>query len=205
MYFSRVKDNDRFFAEFKLLGGLFTKRLEVPFIQYQGIFAGIVVKMGTKGKQGQLENVQKQRFTPERISDLYQWSKQLLMHVREFTEWLRHTLTYVKCSEFRWETRLGVGDAAETALATGMLWAVKSTLFGYIFQYVHLRAKPKLTIQPQYNHMEFSTEFSCHARIRLGLLVFSMLVLGWRIIRSKGGLRAWKRVFFKGRAHVQKA
>jgi hypothetical protein len=205
LYCSRVKDNDHFFAEFKVLGGLFSRRLEVPFVEYRGIFGGILVKMWTLGApQDQLQDVQKQRLTPERISDMYRWGKRLLKHVKEFTKWLHHTLTHVKCSEFRWDTRLGIGDAAETALATGMLWAVKSTLFGYIFQYVHLETKPMLSIKPQYNHMEFSTEFSCHANIRIGFLIFSLLVLVWRIMKSKGGLKTWQ-TFISRRARVQKA
>jgi hypothetical protein len=207
LYFSRVKDNDHFFAEFKVLGGLFSRRLEIPYIEYRGIFGGIFVKMVKLGAMGaqqdHLQDVQKQHLTPERISDMYHWGKRLLKHVKDFTEWLRHTLTHVKCSEFRWDTRLGIGDAAETALATGMLWAVKSTLFGYIFQYVHLETKPKLSIQPQYNHTEFSSEFSCHANIRIGFLIFSLLVLVWRIMKSKGGLKFWQTIFRRPR--VQKA
>jgi hypothetical protein len=207
LFFSRVKDNDHFFAEFKVLGGLITRRLEVPFVEYRGIFGGILVKMVNKGAMGaqrdHLKDVQKQQYTPERISDMYRWGKRLLKHVKEFTEWLRHMLTHVKCSEFRWDTRLGIGDAAETALATGMLWAVKSTLFGYIFQYVHLETKPKLSIQPRYNHPEFSTEFSCHANIRIGFLFYSMLVLVWRIMKSKDGFKTWLTIF--RRARVQKA
>jgi hypothetical protein len=205
LYFSRVKENDYFFAEFKVLGGLFTHRLEVPFVEYRGIIGGILVKMGIKGGGlDHLQDVQKQHLTPERILDMYHWGKWLLMHVKEFTEWLRHMLTHVKCSEFRWDTRLGFGDAAETALATGMLWAVKSTLFGYIFQYVHLETRPKLSIQPQYNHPELSTEFSCQANIRIGFICYSLLILVWRMMKSKGGLKTWQSILFR-RARVQKA
>jgi hypothetical protein len=200
MFFSRVKDNDHFFVHLKLLGGLISYKMDVPILEYRGVYGGIIVKMKSimriRNKELQPKK-QKQEFTPERISDMYHWGRVLLAHVKEFTSWLQQMLTHVKCTEFRWDTRLGIGDAAETALATGMLWAVKSTLFGYIFQYVHLETKPKLSIQPQYNRPEFSTEFSCHASIRIGFLVYSMLVLVWRIMKSKGGLRTWRNVIFR--------
>jgi hypothetical protein len=204
LYFSRVKDDDHFFIDIKAIGGLVHYRLDVPLIEYRGVCGGILVKLGTLASEDHLQHKQKKHFTPERISDMYHLGKKLLAHVIAFTEWLHHTLTHVKCSEFRWDTRLGIGDAAETALATGMLWAVKSTLFGYIFQYVHLETKPKLSIQPQYNHAEFSTEFSCQANIRIGFLFYSMLLLLWRIVKSKGGLKTWQNLIFR-RARVQKA
>ena len=199
MFFSRVKDNDHFLIHVKMLGGLISYRMDIPVIQYRGLLDGFVLKVKTMMNvpENEIEHKQKQQYTPERISDLYQWGKRLLAHVKEFTDWLRHTLMHVKCSEFRWDTRLGIGDAAETALATGMLWAVKSTMFGYIFQYVHLEAKPQLSIQPQYNRLEFSTEFSCHANIRLGFLFYSMLQLVWRIIKTKHGIKTWINVIFR--------
>lgn len=202
MFFSRVKDNDYFFVHIKMLGGLISYRMNIPIIEYRGLCGGFLLKVKTlmRVPKDEMQHKQKQQYTPERISDLYHWGKQLLAHVKEFTDWLHHTLMHVKCSEFRWDTRLGIGDAAETALATGTLWAVKSTMFGYIFQYVHLKTKPKLSIQPQYNKMEFSTEFSCRANIRIGFLFYSMLLLVWRIIRTKRGLKTWKKALFRAKA-----
>jgi hypothetical protein len=199
IYFSRVKDNDHFFVHLKLLGGLISYKMDVPILEYRGVCSGIVFRMKSimRIPKKEMQQKQKQELTPERISDMYHWGKRLLAHVKEFTTWFHHMLTHVKCTELRWDTRLGIGDAAETALATGMLWAVKSTLFGYIFQYVHLETKPKISIQPRYNHPEFSTEFSCHANIRIGFLFYSMLALVWRIMKSKGGLKTWKNVLFR--------
>jgi hypothetical protein len=205
-YFSRVKENDHFFVKAKVFGGIISYCLEVPYEQYKGMCGGILVRLGFMNiRQKPSQHKKKQKFSPERISDVYHWGKRLLTHVVQFTDWLRHTLTYVKCTELRWETRLSVGDAAETAMAVGALWAVKSSIFGYIFQYVHLDAKPNVSIQPQYkNEAEFSMEFSCHTKIRLGLLLFSSLQLLWRIIKTEDGLKTWSNVIF-GRNRVQKA
>jgi hypothetical protein len=205
-YFSRVKGNDHFFVKAKLFGGMISYGLEVPYDQYKGIYSAILVKLGIMGAQHEhMHYKQKQQFTPERMSDMYHWAKRLLTHVVDITSWLRQTLTHVKCTELRWETRLGVGDAAQTAMAVGALWAVKSSLFGYIFQYVHLDAKPNVSIQPQYkNEAEFSMEFSCHTKIRIGSILFSSLLLLWRIVKTKDGLKTWQSVIF-GRNRVQKA
>jgi hypothetical protein len=206
LYFSRAKDNDHSFIDVKVLGGLFSYRLDIPFVEYHDVFSGFLVKARSimSLPKDQLEQKQKHQFTPERISDIYHWAKRLLAHVKGFTNWLRHMLTHVKCNELRWVTRIGVGDAPETALVVGLLWAVKSTMFGYIFQYVILETKPRISIQPQYNHTEFSTEFSCHAKVRIGFLFFSLLLLLWRIVKSKNGLKTWLGVLFR-RNRVQKA
>jgi hypothetical protein len=199
MFLSRVKDNDHFFVHVKLLGGLISYKMDVPMVEYRGLYGGIIFKMQSimKIPQDNLQNKQKQQLTPELASDMYHWGKRLLAHIKGFTVWMRHMLTHIKCTELRWETRLGIGDAPETALAVGMLWAVKSTAFGFIFQYVKLDAKPKVTIQPQYNRTEFSTEFSCRAHLRVGFLIYSLLVLVWRIMKSKSGLKTWKNAIFR--------
>jgi hypothetical protein len=205
-YFSRVKENDHFAVKAKVFGGLISYCLEVPYEQYKGICGGILVKLGfIRIPEKHLHHKKKKPFTLERIVDMYHRAKRLLTHVVDITGWLRHTLTYVKCTELRWETRLGIGDAAQTAMAVGALWAVKSSLFGYVFQYVHLDAKPNVSIQPQYkNEAEFSMEFSCHAKIRIGLLLFSSLQLLWRIMKTEDGLKNWQTAIF-GRNRVQKA
>jgi hypothetical protein len=205
-YFSRVNENDHFSVKAKVFGGLISYCLEVPYEQYKGICGGILVKLGfIKIPEKHSHHKKKKPFKLERITDMYHRAKRLLAHVVDIGGWLRHTLTYVKCTELRWETRLGIGDAAQTAMAVGTLWAVKSSLFGYIFQYVHLDAKPNVSIQPQYkNEAEFSMEFSCHTKIRIGLLFFSSLQLLWRIMKTENGLKTWQNTIF-GRNRVQKA
>jgi hypothetical protein len=205
LYFSRVKDNDHFFIDFKMLGGLVSYHLDIPFVEYRGVFSGVLVKAQSIMSLPKDHLQQKHKeITPERISDLYHWGKRLLAHVKDFTSWLRQVLTHVKCNELRWVTRIGIGDAPETAMAVGLLWAVKSTMFGYIFQYVILQTKPIISIQPHYNHSEFSSEFSCHVKVRIGFLFFALLLLLWRVLKSKNGLKTWQGVLFR-RNRVQKA
>jgi hypothetical protein len=197
-FFSRVKDHDLLSVQFKLLRGLLKFCIVVPYDQYRGVCSGILIKLGALGKkQKSKPDKPKQPFSPERLSDLFQWAKRALSHVDEVTDWLRDMFAHVKCSEFRWDTRLGVGDAAETAVATGMLWALKSSIIGFIFHYVVLEVKPQVTIQPQYNDTAFTTELSCHAKIRLGHIFLSVFRLGVRIVRSKGSLKSWQKILSK--------
>jgi hypothetical protein len=196
--FSRVKDNDLLSVQFKLLGGLLKFCIVVPYEQYRGVCSGILIKLGALGKKQESKpDKPKQQFSPERLSELFQWAKRALSHVDEVTDWLRDMVTHMKCSEFRWDTRIGVGDAAETAVATGMLWALKSSIIGFVFHYVVLQTKPMVTIQPQYNNMTFTTALSCDAKIRLGHIILSVFRLGWRIIRSKGSLKSWQKILSK--------
>ncbi|MDB5054399.1 MAG: hypothetical protein JWM44_2449 [Bacilli bacterium] len=198
MFFSRMKDNDYLFIEIKAFGFL-RYRYEIPYIQYHSLWGGILVKMGTTmaATQHELHDKQKQQLTPHRISKIFHWGKKLLAHVFEYTAWLKQTLMHVKCTEFRWDTRVGIGDAAETALTTGVIWAVKSSLFGYVFHYVKLDTKPIISVQPQYNDMEFSTKLSCVAKIRIGYMLFAFLRLFVRILKTKDGVRVWRNILSK--------
>ncbi len=110
---------------------------------------------------------------------------------------MKQTLAKVECTELKWITRVGVGDAPETAITTGAIWGIKSSLLGFSIRYVKLTAKPRIDVIPQYNEKQFSTEFRFAGRIRVWFVVVAGVRLLVRAAKVKGGIRTWIQIALK--------
>jgi hypothetical protein len=120
---------------------------------------------------------------------------QLLRHnTTHLYAWLKNLLARIECTQLKWITRVGIGDAPQTAIAAGAVWGMKSSLLGYMMHLVQVRSKPLVEVVPQYNHAQFSTDLTSVAGIRPIFIIWAGIELLWRIMKIKGGLRTWYRV-----------
>jgi hypothetical protein len=113
----------------------------------------------------------------------------------EMKEWMAGTARHVRCPELVWVTRIGLGDAAESAVAAGVVWGIKAPLVGWFTRFIRMQRLPQLAVVPLFNEVYFETEFSGSFRIRLGSLLAAIIRLVWRVLRVPGGLRRWRKVF----------
>ncbi|WP_240343881.1 DUF2953 domain-containing protein [Paenibacillus sp. SYP-B3998] len=205
-YFSRVKDNDTLSVEMRALFGLVRYRYVIPIIQFKGFGQGIMIKSETVTKSNsksksnaELKDAQKEHITKEKIISFYKKAKIALVNTLHLYDWMKMTLAKVECTELRWTTRVGVGDAPETAITTGAIWAIKSSLLGFGIQYIKLQTKPMIDVVPQYNQMHFDTELRAAGRIRVWFVLLAGVRLVVRAAKVKGGLRAWIQILHKTR------
>jgi hypothetical protein len=140
--------------------------------------------------------------TKDKILDLFHMTKMLMQNTSHLYGWLKSMLLRVECTELIWITRVGVGDASQTAIVAGAVWGVKSSLLGFIMHFVQMKSKPRVDVVPQYNQPQFSTQFTGAARIRVIFVLWAGISLLLHIIKIKGGLRTWFRVFVKPKAKV---
>ncbi|UKS30649.1 DUF2953 domain-containing protein [Paenibacillus sp. HWE-109] len=205
-YFSRVKDNDTLSVEMRALFGLVRYRYVIPIIQFKGFTQGIMIKSEVvNDKKLELKDAKKDHITKDKVIAFYKEAKVVLLHTLNLYEWVKMTLAKVECTELKWITRVGVGDAPETAITTGAIWGIKSSLLGLGIRYVKLVAKPRIDVIPQYNQKQFSTEFRFAGRIRVWSAVLAGIRLLVRAAKVKGGLRVWIQIALKSRSRVKTA
>nr|WP_253298263.1 DUF2953 domain-containing protein [Paenibacillus sp. MSJ-34] len=96
-----------------------------------------------------------------------------------------------------WSTDIGIGSAADTAIATGVVWAVKSVAAGWAAATFRFMQNPQLAVYPQFHTPQFATELDCIAKIRFGQAIVAGLALIVRVLKVKGGLRTWQNILFK--------
>ncbi|SDN88838.1 Protein of unknown function [Paenibacillus sp. yr247] len=205
-YFSRVKDNDTLSMEMRALFGLIRYRFVIPIIQFKGFTKGIMIKSEKVGKtSSKLKDETKDHITKDKVLSFYKTAQEALVHTLNLYDWMKQTLAKVECTELRWITRVGVGDAPETAITTGAIWGIKSSLLGFSIRYVNLIAKPRIDVIPQYNEKQFSTEFRFAGRIRMWFAVFAAVRLLARAAKVKGGIRTWIQIALKARSRFKTA
>jgi hypothetical protein len=199
LYISREnQSNDEILVEVKSLYGLLRLRYEIPMIEFHGFKEGFVFKKEASGK-GPTSTLMKgiEKIGKEQIIRFFKETRYLLQHTMQLKKWLKQTLSYIHVSEFRWKTQVGFGDAPWTALSTGMIWGIKGWLCGWLLNKMKLDAVPELNVVPQFNRAGYSTQITIVAQMRVGRLLFVLMLLAFRIFKARDGFKAWYRIFFK--------
>jgi hypothetical protein len=194
--FSRQLHNDQLCVDIHALYGLVKYRMNIPIIEFKSLSKGVLVHSKTvNSNSDKMLDHRKEHITKDRIVDFYEKAKLLVQNTMSLYGWLKKTMLRVECTKLTWTTKVGIGDAPETAIMTGVIWGMKSSLLGFIMSYVQMKTKALIEVAPQYNQPHFSTQCLFAGRIRLVYALWAGIQLVIRIAKVKGGLRKWYRVF----------
>lgn len=195
---SHISQNDQLTVDIHALYGLLRRRYTIPMIKFKGFMKGFVMHAEKVNRnQGVVLEQTDEMITIDKVKEYYSNFKNLIEHFVGFNEWVSRTLQRIKFTKLNWTTYIGFGDAAETAIATGLAWSLKTSLLGYIAQYIRLKVVPSLAVHPSYNQPQLSTEIVGEAKIRMGYVIVGACMFLVRIVRAKGGFRTWQRALFK--------
>lgn len=81
-----------------------------------------------------------------------------------------------RIERFEWRTRLSAGDAALTCWCTGLLWALKGALVGYLGRRHSFLTRPAIEVVPLDGGMGLGVELSCIFRFTVGEIILALLV-----------------------------
>lgn len=194
----RVGHNDEAEIKVKALFGLIRYRYKVPTIKWSGMMS-LKVEEQVKASNAGI-NTWKQfedEINKKKVENAIDKYKQILHLTRNLKGWAKDTLSRVKLTQWHWETSLGTGDAMWTAMATGAVWSIKTSILGLISQMVQLSSQPAMSVEPDYKHPSFTTEWSCIAQIRFGYAILAGLQLLVRTKNWKGGIKTWQSILFR--------
>jgi len=192
----REGENDEIDASLKALFGLVKLRYKVPTVELKPWLSGIRLKVA---QQESSEALPELDFAREEIERFIRRVRKLVVHMKNYKQFFAGTLQHVHVEELRWETRFGLGDAAETGVTGGVVWGLKSAALGFASRWVALERRPAMQVTPVFNKPTFRTDVLVRTRIRVFriLLIGTMLLV--RIFRRRGGWIVWFRILF-GRA-----
>ncbi|MCZ8520588.1 MULTISPECIES: DUF2953 domain-containing protein [Paenibacillus] len=190
--------DDEISAYAKALFGIVHLKFSIPLIRFKNLQEGLEIHAEQVNENAErLVGEQRQKIGPDKIKDAYENIMTLLQNCFHFNEWLRNMLCHVRCTRMEWRTSVGIGDAAETAFLAGALWGVKTSILGLLFRFIPLQAQPKLAVIPAFNQKVILVEGVCGFRVRMWYVLSAGVQLLLRILRIKGGLRAWRNVLLK--------
>jgi hypothetical protein len=188
-------------AHLSLLYGLVTFHYEVPSIRLQKWKDGLKlekIKINHFFSASQ-ENEAETNIDKEKVEGWIDQLQSMLLATLGLKKWLNQSLSKITVQGLEWSTHLALSDAAHTATLTGLVWGIKSTLIGFLSYHVMLRKNPQLDVVPVFGNVPvFFTKFHCIAKIRFGYAIYAVLVLMFRVLKVKGGVKKWLNILFKG-------
>ena len=189
--YSRSGRLDQLVVIVQALYGLFHYQLVLPSIMVRGWNVIYSEKRAT-GTGTLREEEKKRRFGVRTVKRYWRSYRAIRFSTRKFTRWLRTTMKKVECTRWRLDFRVGTGDAAQTAVLTGLLWAVAGCASGVAGQFMTLSAMPQSRIEPNYSEPEFSAVWEADFQIRAITAIWSVVKLGTRTLNIRKAMRAWR-------------
>lgn len=187
--FQHIGDDDHFRIKFRAWLGMIRYTITVPLVKVDNE-ANIVLKQEQKvGDESSDKKVKKgkEKITPEEEVKAIHDIKEILQHVVGLHKIVRRFLKKVKVRGLEWHSQIGIGDAAQTGILTGVAWSIKSGVVGMISQYMQLHTTPVITITPEFNVYCSRTKLECMIQFRIGqaMLAGIQFIKYWKGGRPK--------------------
>lgn len=101
---------------------------------------------------------------------------------------LRFLLDRTEVRSLTWQTTFSVGDAALTALLSGVAWAVKGTLLALLQSRTRTSAEDvAIAVSPSYSGKEFKTFLQCIFSLRVAHIMYAQCLLLWKRRKHRKG------------------
>lgn len=188
--FIRKGDNDDINISLYILKGLLKYKVTIPFIDIinsidnnEFIKTQVYRKTQVLKEQKIFKKANKKELN---FNEMKLLAEKFLDFRRKYLETIKYIMKKIAIDNIYWWTEIGLEDAADTAVLSGILWGIKSNLIMF------LKRKYKLDyiyidIKPYYTEKKLNVIFSCIVTLKLGYIIMTGIKL--LLIRIKGGER----------------
>ena len=198
LFYSRVKDNDRLYIYCKAVYGLIQYRFEVPVIAFKGFKKGVMFKEEHVNERGDtLLGEGTAEINKDKVIRYFKKAKIFVDATYHLRDWLYDTMSKVTCTQLKWSTRIGLGDAPETAITTGIVWTLKSSLLTFMFTHIKRCGNPDIQVIPDYRQTLFTTELTWKGQMRFDQACASLVLFVVRAFKNRGSFKAWQKILSK--------
>ncbi len=190
-HYYHYNDNDDLKIEFRIWFGLIKYKIKVPLIKIDDDSPSVVVKSHSHmgDASGQSQESKGTQITKENVMTYFEKTRDFMHKVIHLNVIIRKFFLKVTIKKFEWQTFIGVGDAANTAIVTGALWTIKGSIAGILSNYLSLKAVPELAITPHFQASVIQTRIICIFQFRIGQAILA----GLKLIKFwKGGKTLFK-------------
>jgi len=190
--YSRSGRLDQLVIVIRALHGLFQYKMLMPSFMIRG-WNVVYREHGEGGLAGRSKAANNKirigRRTLRRRSRAY---RSMLSSTRSFRRWARSSLKKVECTRWRLDFSVGTGDAATTAVAAGLLWAISGVASGAAGQFITFRTSPRGEVSPNYSSPEFTAVWEADFQVRVFVALWAGIRLGANTVHIRRAVRAWR-------------
>lgn len=186
--FHRLSDDDYISVNITVFK-IIKLKYEIPTLDIvfnNKLMPGIRMK---KKLSSRAKDIQKSKniFSISNLKKAYKKFKKIFDIYRESIEYLIHK---IKITSITWHTSIGTGDAAYTAILTGVLWGIKGNIVNYIIKDKKY-GEIDLDVAPNFSKPVFETYLHCIIKIQIANIIIGgiriLVLLFYNTIFKKGG------------------
>ncbi|HET7656731.1 MAG TPA: DUF2953 domain-containing protein [Bacillales bacterium] len=165
IHYHHHEDDDLLTISFKMWGiRIYTYK--VPVIAIDEESASLVLKQEEEKPASQKKN--KVKLTKADIIKRIKLIQNLLAHIAGFNRIMKRFLAHIIVSQFQWSTKVGLGNAAWTGVATGTIWSIKGNIVSVLSHFMRMKADPVVKVVPLWQGSHSETDLSCMLSFRIG-------------------------------------
>jgi hypothetical protein len=198
LQYARNKERDKLRLRFSIFFGLLRYTIEFPLFDLVAN-ANQQFQIKATAKSGIGDQAAKHlpiiTIAVDQIRRALKIQYQFMDRLHNFFPYMRQFSKTFRVQQLKWSTEIGVGDAALTGTAAGLVWSVKGTVVGLVSHLLTMQTKPVMFVRPMFLKTGFETRIDCIIRFWVGQAIFEGIKLviyllregkrPWRIIRSK--------------------
>lgn len=167
----RYQKNDK--LTMIIIYGMFKYKKQIPFIDIiQGINNNFALEVKTNEEYS--EKYKDDNKSVVNINEFEKIIKKYRRIYKRFSKYIipfmEHIKEKIKINNINWNTEVGLSDACETAIFTGTIWSIKSTIISFIYNNYNLY-NSHINVVPNYNTATFKTSINCIFTIKVGDII----------------------------------
>ncbi|MRH42848.1 DUF2953 domain-containing protein [Aquibacillus halophilus] len=170
--------------EMKMLGVKFLNR-EFSVFEDETNFTEKQESLSTRKEKDSHTN---EKITPNELLNKLRIIKSAIQHILDFKPKALKFIAKISVHQLDWDTKVGTGDASNTGLLTGGIWAVKGGIVGLMVNHMRFITKPNVLVTPYFQHRLVHTEVECILSVRLGQTIYAIIQM---IKHFQGDLHSW--------------
>ncbi|MGZ4122010.1 MAG: DUF2953 domain-containing protein [Tumebacillaceae bacterium] len=176
VHYKREGKDDRLHVGVRALFGLVRLGYDIPIIDLMERRGKVKVKK-EPAKQMPKNSKGWVTITVEKIEKLARDIQKVRERIGKYKRAIRKMSKSFQIESFRWKTMFGTGDAAQTAVITGLAWGFKGFLGGMMYQYFTVKKRLQYDVKPHFQAKGFRTELKCMIRFQIGKTLAAGLTL----------------------------
>jgi len=179
--YKRKGEDDLFELQMTMLRGLVKFKTKIPMVEIESRLIKPMVKVKAEAEAGIPHPVTGKgaiiKIPLLRIfKDFPHYLKKGLQYFNRYKTVIKKVMRSIRFHYFSWTTQIGLGDPADTGIATGVVWALKGLFFPIINSSLgSMKTPPKLLVQPCFDSRCLWLDFRCIFDIRIGHIIIAGL------------------------------
>ncbi|SES70152.1 Protein of unknown function [Natronincola peptidivorans] len=182
----REGENDEVIIVLSVLNGFFKYKIDIPFLD--------MVHTGNNLIRAKIHNDTEVGNKKEQIND--SWEEELNFNeikiifeeIQSFKKKYWNVIEYIKgklrIKKVLWYTKIGLEDAAITAIVTGIIWVIKTNIILFIRNTLNLE-DISIDVVPNYMSKKFALTFHCIVGLKIGYIIIASIKL--LMMKFRGG------------------